>query len=65
MFDANKLLSFSFCLMEKKIKVGNAAPGATQKMGFVRSQGSAGTETTPDPCIDGSLDPVGFATLFP
>ena len=50
-FDANcccPFVSFS--------KVGNATLGA-QKMGFVRSSGSAGTKTTLDSVVDDRLCP--------
>lgn len=40
-------------------QVGNAAQGATRKMGFVRSRGSAGTVTTSDSCVDDGLIPRG------
>lgn len=48
-------------------KVGTAARGATRKMGFARSQGSAGSETTSDSRVDDGSHPAveGFATLFP
>lgn len=51
-----------FCPFPSVSKVGNATQGATQKMGFVRSQGSAGTKTTSD--SDDKPYSVSFCNLI-